>query len=62
MNLELILEELWQKSRFASYFYQGVDLAEEKKIPTLALTIYHSRLVLFFNPDFTTFPFFLLLK
>lgn len=52
MNLELILEELWQKSRFASYFYQGVDLAEEKKIPTLALTIYNSRLVLFFNPEF----------
>ncbi len=52
MNLELILEELWQKSRFASYFYQGVDITEEKGIPTLALTLYHSRLVLFFNPDF----------
>ena len=52
MKLELILEDLWQKSRFASYFYQGVDLAEETNLPTLALTIYHSRLVLFFNPGF----------
>ncbi len=52
MNLEIILEDLWQKSRFASYFYQGVDLVLEKGIPTLALTVYHSRLVLFFNPDF----------
>lgn len=52
MKLELTLEDLWRKSRFASYFYQGVDLAEEKDLPTLALTLYHSRLVLFFNPDF----------
>jgi len=52
MRLELTLEDLWQKSRFASYFYQGVDLAEERDIPTLALTLYHSRLVLFYNPGF----------
>ena len=52
MNLETVLEELWQKSRFASYFYQGVDLIQEKGIPTMALTVYHSRLVLYFNPDF----------
>ena len=52
MELELILESLWNKSRFTSYFYQGVDLVEEKSIPTLALGIYSSRLTLFYNQKF----------
>jgi len=52
MELETILEGLWKKSRFTSYFYQGVDLVEEKSIPTLTLGLYSSRLTLFYNPDF----------
>ncbi len=52
MELELILESLWKKSRFTSYFYQGADLVEEKSIPTLALGIYSSRLTLFYNQNF----------
>lgn len=52
MELELILEELWTKSRFTSYFYQGVDLIEEDSIPTIALGLYSSRLTLFYNKKF----------
>ncbi len=52
MELELILESLWEKSRFTSYFYQGVDLTEEASIPTLALGLYSSRLTLFYNRNF----------
>ncbi len=52
MELELILEGLWKKSRFTSYFYQGADLVEEKSIPTIALGIYSSRLTLFYNQSF----------
>jgi predicted metal-dependent peptidase len=52
MKLELILEGLWKKSRFTSYFYQGADLVEEKSIPTLALGVYSSRLTLFYNRNF----------
>jgi predicted metal-dependent peptidase len=52
MELELILEGLWKKSRFTSYFYQGVDLSEENSIPTLTLGIYSSRLTLFYNSRF----------
>ncbi|MCL2154581.1 MAG: hypothetical protein FWH53_02830, partial [Leptospirales bacterium] len=52
MKLELILEELWAKSRFTSYFYQGVDLIEEDSIPTIALGLYSSRLTLFYNQKF----------
>ncbi len=52
VKVELVLESLWRKSRFASYFYQGVDLIPENNIPTLALMIYLSRLSLFYNPEF----------
>jgi hypothetical protein len=52
MELELILESLWKKSRFTSYFYQSVDLVKEESIPTLALGLYSSRLTLFFNQSF----------
>jgi predicted metal-dependent peptidase len=52
MELELILEGLWKKSRFTSYFYQGADLVEEESIPTLALGIYSSRMTLFYNQNF----------
>lgn len=52
MEFELILESLWKKSRFTSYFYQGADLVEEKSIPTIALGIYSSRMTLFYNQSF----------
>ncbi len=52
MEFELILENLWKKSRFTSYFYQGVDFTEESSIPTLALGLYSSRLTLFYNQKF----------
>ena len=52
MELELIFESLWKRSRFASYFYQGVDIVEEASIPTLALALYSSRLTLFYNRKF----------
>lgn len=51
-RVETVLESLWKKSRFASYFYQGVDLIPDSNIPTLALVIYLSRLSLFYNPEF----------
>lgn len=51
-RLEAALESLWRKSRFASYFYQGVDLIPDRNLPTLALVVYLSRLTLFFNPEF----------
>jgi len=54
MELEIILESLWKKSRFTSYFYQGVDLVEESSIPTIALGLYSSRLTLFYNKKFTS--------
>jgi len=52
MELELILEDLWKKSRFTSYFFQGVDLVREDSIPTLALGLYSSNLTLFYNAGF----------
>ncbi|MCP4137188.1 MAG: hypothetical protein GY754_39835 [bacterium] len=51
-KLETTLEELWKRSRFTSYFFQSVQFSEENSIPTLALTIYTSRLTLFYNSDF----------
>ena len=52
-EVENIIGELWKKSRFTSYFFNGIDLAEDNDIPTLALTVYTSRLTLFCNPSFT---------
>lgn len=51
-KLENLLESLWKKSRFCSYFFHGIDLVEDSSIPSLALGIYSSRMTLFFNPDF----------
>ncbi len=50
--MEDILEQIWKRSRFTSYFYQSVHLSAESSIPTLALTIVQSRLTLFYNPEF----------
>ncbi len=52
VKLERVLEDLWRKSRFASFFYQGVDTTEIPDLPTLALAVYSSRLTLFFNKNF----------
>jgi len=46
------LKVLWDRSRFTSYFYQPVQISENNDIPTLALTVYSSRLVLYYNKDF----------
>ena len=51
-KLEAILSSLWKMSRFVSYFYQGTEFFPDKNLPTIAITIYHSRLTLFFNPEF----------
>jgi predicted metal-dependent peptidase len=50
--LESVLESLWRKSRFVSYFYQTVHFIEDSNIPTLALTVRESRLTLFFSGEF----------
>jgi len=47
-----ILQALWGKSRFTSYFFQSVKFQEDKRIPTLALTISASRFILLYNPEF----------
>ena len=47
-----ILQALWGKSRFTSYFFQMADFQEERRLPTLGLTISASRLTLLYNPDF----------
>lgn len=49
---DTILQTLWKRSRFTSYFYQSVQFVEENNIPTLALTILSSRFILYFNHDF----------
>lgn len=53
LRIENILAGLWNKSRFSSYFYQGVDIIPDNEIPTIALTVYASRLALFINTGFT---------
>ena len=47
-----VLEMLWSRSRFASYFYQTVSLAASEGVPTLALTESRQRLVLYYQPAF----------
>ncbi|MFP4445902.1 MAG: DUF2201 family putative metallopeptidase [Desulfosudaceae bacterium] len=47
-----VLEMLWSRSRFASYFYQTVALAANEGVPTLALTESRQRLVLYYQPAF----------
>ncbi len=53
-KIEDTISSLWKKSRFASYFYHGIDLTATGDLPTLGLMVYSSRLTLFFNPGFTT--------
>lgn len=47
-----ILEEVWKRSRFTSYFYQSAEFTGTGSIPTIALTVYDRRLAVFFNPAF----------
>ncbi len=49
---DTILQTLWKRSRFTSYFFQSVQFVSEKSIPTLALTLLSSRFILFYNRDF----------
>lgn len=49
---DMVLKLLWERSRFTSYFYQSVNLTEEQSIPTLALTVHASRLILLYNNEF----------
>jgi len=51
-KLEMVLQKLWQRSRFTSYFYQFVQVVPEKNIPTLALYSSTYRLHLLYNIDF----------
>ncbi len=51
-GLETALQELWKRSRFASYFYQSVQFIEENHIPTLALHVADHRVSLLYNADF----------
>ncbi len=51
-RLESVLESLWHRSRFVSYFYQSVQFFEDPAIQTLALTIQESRLALFYSAAF----------
>ncbi len=51
-RMEDILEQLWRRSRFTSYFYQSVHLSVEMSIPTIALTVVQSRLTLYYNTEF----------
>ncbi len=51
-RLESVLESLWRKSRFVSYFYQSVHFIEDETIPTLALRVNESRLSLYYSPSF----------
>ncbi|MBP7735731.1 MAG: hypothetical protein KA369_07145 [Spirochaetes bacterium] len=51
-RLESVLESLWRKSRFVSYFYQSVHFIEDEAIPTLALAVRESRLTLYYSALF----------
>ncbi len=52
-RLEQVLEALWRRSRFVSYFYQAVQFSAEPGIPTIALSVRDARLVMYYNPAFT---------
>ncbi len=51
-RLASVLETLWRRSRFVSYFYQTVQFIEDETIPTLALTERESRLTLYYSGQF----------
>ena len=51
-RLDSVLESLWRKSRFVSFFYQTVQFMEDPAIPTLALTERESRLTLYYSGGF----------
>ena len=51
-RLETILQIIWKRSRFTSYFYQTVQIIENHDLPTLALHVADKRIHLLFNPVF----------
>lgn len=52
-KIDETLSDIWKRSRFTSYFFQGVDFVETPSIPTLALNLSGSRMSLHYNPRFT---------
>lgn len=51
-QLDSVLEFLWKNSRFSSYFYQTVRFCEDTSVPTLVLSVWGKRAVLYYNPEF----------
>ncbi len=51
-KLETTLQELWNRSRFASYFYQSVQVIPVTGLSTIALTLSRMRFSLLYNPEF----------
>jgi len=51
-KLETTLQKLWNRSRFASYFYQFVQVIPVTDLSTLALSLSGMRLSLLYNPEF----------
>jgi predicted metal-dependent peptidase len=50
--LDTVLEFLWKNSRFSSYFYQTVRFCTDTSVPTLTLSVWGKRAVLYYNPVF----------
>ncbi len=51
-QLDGVLEFLWKNSRFSSYFYQTVRFCADASVPTLVLSLWEKRAVLYYNPEF----------
>ena len=51
-KIEKILEILWLRSRFTSFFYQSISFKEENSIPTIGLTFSSTGAVFYYNNTF----------
>jgi predicted metal-dependent peptidase len=49
---DTVLQELWVKSRFTSYFYQSVHFEKDETVPTLSLAATKTGFVLRYNDTF----------
>jgi predicted metal-dependent peptidase len=49
---DTVLQKLWVKSRFTSYFYQSVHFDEDETVPTLSLAATKTGFVLRYNDTF----------
>ncbi len=52
--VEKILAMMWQRSRFASYFFQSVQFVSHDSVPTLAMALRTGRLVMYYNKNFVS--------